>query len=186
LRLNAFDWDKSGRVIGGICSNGTEALVEAGIPKADIAFIFGADLCYFGQQSELRITLPFDPCVMHNAATMCDIFKMEYISQCGLKLDNMPIKLVSWHIMAHSDTPSRSADAIKPTGNKPEACTHTIYLKGKPTEVAVHHHTELAYGEIIQGPVIVEERKTTSFVLPGWTIKLHENGSLIANKQKGA
>jgi N-methylhydantoinase A len=37
-------------------------------------------------------------------------------------------------------------------------------------------------GDAIPGPVIVEERETTIFVLPGWTIRLHPNGSLIADK----
>ena len=34
----------------------------------------------------------------------------------------------------------------------------------------------------IAGPVIIEERETTIFVLEGWTVSLHSSGSLVATK----
>jgi N-methylhydantoinase A len=117
---------------------------------------------------------------------MRDIFESEYVSQYGLKLEAMPIELVSWHVTARGDTPSRSANAAAPSGTDLHNRTRTVFFKGKPTQVPVRHRTELRYGEVIEGPVIVEERETTSFILPGWTLELHETGSLIANKKKGA
>ncbi|MGC4026899.1 MAG: hydantoinase/oxoprolinase family protein [Mesorhizobium sp.] len=185
-RIDALDWQATATVVGSMCEEGAAALVEAGISQDDVAFVFGADLRYFGQQSELRIELPFDPRETHDAAAMRDIFEKEYVAQYGLKLEAMPIELVSWRVTARGDIPARTANAAKPLSTEAPARFRKVYFKGKPVQVPVRHRSELRYGEIIQGPVIVEERETTTFVLSGWTVELHENGSLVANKKKGA
>ena len=45
-----------------------------------------------------------------------------------------------------------------------------------------HHRSAEQVGRGLYGPLIVEERETTIFIQPGWTASLHENGSIIANK----
>ena len=42
--------------------------------------------------------------------------------------------------------------------------------------------SEITEMDNITGPVIIEERETTIFVLGGWNIKLHSSGSLVATK----
>jgi len=40
----------------------------------------------------------------------------------------------------------------------------------------------LEAGQEIVGPVVIEERETTVFVLPGWSLSVHSDGSLIATR----
>jgi len=160
---------------------GTAALTEAGIAADEIGFVFGADLRYIGQQSELRIELPFDPREMLETATMREIFDREYVSQYGLKLD-MPLELVNWHVTARGRVPDRAAGHVARGASRPQPRSRIVHLRGKPVETSVYARTELMEGDWIAGPVIIEERETTIFVLPGWTISLHPNGSLVADK----
>lgn len=169
-------------LVGQMTEEGTAALTEAGIAPSDIGFVFGADLRYLGQQSELRIELPFDPRDGLDTAAMRRIFDREYIAQYGLKLDDMPVELVNWHVTARGRLPDRAAAHVKKGGSRPAPRSRVVHLRGKPVETTVYSRAELMEDDPVAGPVIVEERETTIFVLPGWTIRLHPNGSLIADK----
>lgn len=171
-------------LVSQMTAEGTAALIEAGLEPADIHFVFGADLRYLGQQSELRIELPFDPRAGLDLAAMRTIFERDYVALYGLKLADMAIELVSWHVTAKGQLPDRAAAHVRKGSVKPAARHRTVHLRGQATEVAVYTRSELLEGEVLQGPVIVEERETTIFVLPGWSVHLHANGSLIADKQK--
>ncbi|MEO3387942.1 hydantoinase/oxoprolinase family protein [Mesorhizobium sp. CAU 1741] len=184
--VNTLDWDAARDVVTSMTDDGTAALVEAGIARDDVNFTFGADLRYLGQQSEMRIEVPFDPRTQQDADAMREIFEREYVNLYGLKLDAMAIELVNWHVTARGATPERSATLPQTEKAVSARDRRTVHLRGKPVDVAVRHRTQLAVGDVIQGPVIIEERETTAFILPGWTVELHENGSLVANKQIGA
>ena len=83
-------------------------------------------------------------------------------------------------------TPNRRSSAHKKLDEQPAHRSRTVYLKGEATKVAVYQRSDLRVGQVLQGPLIVEERETTAFVLPGWTLALHPDGSMIANQSKGA
>jgi N-methylhydantoinase A len=55
-------------------------------------------------------------------------------------------------------------------------------LKKKIIDVPIYDRNSLASQQYIVGPVIIEERETTVFVLPGWNLSVHDDGSLIADK----
>ena len=50
-------------------------------------------------------------------------------------------------------------------------------------DTPVYDRTALTTDSSVAGPVIVEERETTVFVLPGWDLSVHPDGSLIAKRQ---
>ena len=179
--VDRLDPAEARELVGQMTGEGTAALAEAGLAPSDIAFVFGADLRYFGQQSELRIELPFDPRERLDTDAMRAIFDREYVTQYGLKLD-MPLELVNWHVTARGSLPDRAAATVARGGSRPAPRSRIVHFRGKPVETAVYARTELMEDDAIAGPVIVEERETTIFVLPGWTIRLHANGSLIADK----
>ena len=51
--------------------------------------------------------------------------------------------------------------------------------------MSVYQRKELTTADRVEGPAIIEERETTIFILEGWTLGLHETGSLVAEKAKG-
>lgn len=183
--LDRLDWDSAAETIGSMVEGGKAALAEAGIRPSDIRFGFGVDLRYQGQQSELRVDVPFDPRESRAASEIRAIFEREYVAQYGLKLDGMAIELVNWRVTASGPTPQRAASAVAPVERSPEPTFRTVHMHGKPTQVAVYPRNALRQNDKLTGPLIVEERETTVFVLPGWTLELHSTGSLVANRNKG-
>ena len=47
----------------------------------------------------------------------------------------------------------------------------------------VYDRPALAAGQEIPGPVIIEERETTIFILPGWHASVAENGCITAERR---
>lgn len=185
-RLDALDWDQIADTINSMVRDGSQALSEAGIEAGDMRFTFSAELRYLGQQSEVKVALDFDPRETRDADRIREIFEAEYTLQYGLKLDNMAIELVNWIVTASGKTPSRGTAARADEGAPPEPRSRTVYLKGEPNKVPVYQRADLRPGEIVHGPVIIEERETTAFVLPGWDLELNADGSMIATHVKGA
>ena len=182
--LDAIDWASVTGTIDDMVADGTQALTEAGLSSDDVGFRFGVDVRYLGQQSELRIDLQFDPRANNDPAQIRALFEDEYVAQYGLKLDDMAIEIVNWRLAAVGPTPERGASATGLSDAVQPPSTRTVYLRGEPVDMPVYHRTGLEPGKIIEGPVIVEERETTIFVLPGWTLESHDNGSLFANRNQ--
>ncbi len=55
-----------------------------------------------------------------------------------------------------------------------------VHFKGRAMTVDVYDRRSLALDQRIAGPVLIEERETTIYVLAGWTVRVHADGSLIA------
>lgn len=182
MPLEDIDWSAVCETIDEMVEDGAQALMEAGMPRGEVGFRYGVDLRYIGQQSETRIDLPFDPRETRDQDRIRALFEAEYAALYGLKLDDMGIEVVNWRVIASGATPDRGAGAGTTGEQVPQISTRRVYLRGEPVDLPVHQRHGLKQGEIINGPVIVEERETTIFVLPGWTLELREDGSLFSNK----
>jgi N-methylhydantoinase A len=183
-RVNAIDWDVVGRLINDMVADGRNALLEAGLPEESIVYDFSADMRYFGQQAEVTVRLGGDPRFAHDARQLRSRFDAAYEALYGVRLDDMDVEVVSWRTAAHGGDAGREIGirlASRP--GKPKA-KRDVYFKDRSLPVAVYDRGSLASGQRIDGPVIIEERETTIFVLGGWNLSVHADGSLIARRQQ--
>lgn len=182
--IEQIDWDEATAAITAMTEEGGAALQEAGMDPCRIEFSFGADLRYLGQQSELSIELPGDPRKDHDPDRMREQFEKEYEAQYGLKLSDMSVELVSWRVTAKGSIPDRAPGGAGSAGARPEPRHRTVHLRTGAHDVPVYDRKDLVEGDSIDGPLIIEERETTIFILPGWMAELHPNGSIVADKKK--
>jgi N-methylhydantoinase A len=180
--LDALDWDAVTEVLDSMTGEGTEALTEAGMREDEITFGFSVEMRYLGQQSEVRITLRDDPRQTHDTDAIGAQFEAEYLRQYGLKLDGMKIEIVSWQVTASGVQPDRSARTQAQTAKGKEPEKRPVQLRDGVRDVVVWQRAQITETDRIAGPVIIEERETTIFVLEGWEVTLHSSGSLVASK----
>ena len=117
------------------------------------------------------------------AAAIRKLFEAEYQRQYGLKLDGMAVEVVNWLVTASGPQPDRGGSAARSTGKTVKPGKRTVHLAGKSRAVPVYRRSQITASDRIAGPVIIEERETTIFILENWTVSLHETGSLVAEKQ---
>ena len=181
-RLDEIDWEAVAGVIAGMLTEGRQALLEAGIDEDRIAYGFSADMRYLGQQTEVTVAFDADPSRTRNTGELRSGFDAAYEALYGVRLDDMDVEVVNWRVTAHGSATGREArielarSDARPKGSRP------VYLGGEEVAVPIYERTALAADQVIEGPVIVEERETTVFVLPGWRLRVDADGSLIAGR----
>jgi N-methylhydantoinase A len=181
VTLDGIEWDSVAVTLSGLAAEGREALIEAGLPVSDITYQFAADIRYLGQQSELRIDFDEDPRTARDSAAIATRFETEYVAQYGLTLDDMAIEVVNWRVTATGPTRDRAAGSTSVEHAGPRE-SRKVFVRAEAIEVPVYERRQFRPDKPVAGPLIVEERETTIFVLPGWAVETHAAGSLIAKR----
>ncbi|NOX69775.1 MAG: hydantoinase/oxoprolinase family protein [Gammaproteobacteria bacterium] len=182
-RLSDIDWQNVEPLIAEMLDEGTRALIEAGLDESAAAFEFAADMRYVGQQNEVPVPLAGDPRQAENQDDLRERFNEIYQKLYGLRLDDMDIEVVSWRVTAHGGEAQRQVNvSLANEEGKPKS-RRNVYIENRHVETPVYDRSTLALGQQIDGPIIIEERETTVFILPGWSLTVRDDGSLIANRQ---
>jgi N-methylhydantoinase A len=182
-RLSALNWSDVDRVIAKLVADATAGLAGAGCKAGEIAFQYGADLRYFGQQNEVTVWLDADPRIKHDAAWIRSVFEDGYEKLYSLRLREVDVEIVSWRLVATGPLASRNSKiALQRIPAKP-TCHRSARFDGRDVATPVYARKDLAEGQTIEGPAIIEERETTIIILPGWCAKVDGTGCIMASKE---
>jgi N-methylhydantoinase A len=182
--MDALNWDAVTDLLDSLTAEGAASLSEAGIREAEQGVTFSVEMRYLGQQSEVRISLADDPRTTRDTDTIRALFEAEYLRQYGLRLDGMKIEIVSWLVTASGPEPDRAATRSGTVAASTLLETRPVHLRDGTRPVPVWQRAAVTSSDRIDGPVIIEERETTIFVLEGWVVTLHPSGSLVAHRKE--
>jgi N-methylhydantoinase A len=181
-RLSAVDWHGVDGIIDKLVDDSRKGLASAGCKPNEITFKFGADMRYFGQQNEVTAWFDTDPRKKHDAAAVREVFEKEYEKLYSMRLPEVDIEIVSWRLVATGPLASRDSKIdLKREPAKPIR-TRSARFNGDDVQAPVYARRELAQGQSIDGPAIIEERETTIIILPGWRAKVDKTGCIMATK----
>jgi N-methylhydantoinase A/oxoprolinase/acetone carboxylase beta subunit/N-methylhydantoinase B/oxoprolinase/acetone carboxylase alpha subunit len=142
-------------------------LVEQGVAHDAIGFRREYDARYRGQSFELTIE--------HGDSldAIARNFHAAHRARYGYSADDEPIELVNARTTARGSLlchPERSErDTAERAQSKDSLTTRKVWIDGAFTEVPVYDRDALEDGARIEGPAIVEQYDTTTYVAPGWT-----------------
>ncbi len=181
----AIDWDRAESAIAAMCAEARAALVEAGCPDGRVRFSFGADMRYAGQQNEVTVALEADPARSRDEAHLRAAFEAAYRATYGLTLPDVAIEVVAWRVSAHGPEIAReTAPVLAPHPGAPKGA-RPVHLGTTTDPVPVYDRSALSAGQALAGPVIIEERETTIFVMAGWHAAVGEDGCITATRKAG-
>ncbi len=182
-RLVDIDWTHVDWAIKSMLSEGQQAVSEAGIAVESISYAFAVDMRYRGQQDDLTVNLASDPRSNRDMAELRHQFEQTYEALYGSCLEDMELEVVCWRVTAFGEKSGRQAHCELAKSPATAKSSRQVFFENKFIDVPIYDRNSLASQQHIDGPVIVEERETTVFVLPGWNLSVHDDGSLIADKQ---
>ena len=182
VRIGDLDWGRVDRILGELVHEASAALVEAGCSDGSIKLIFGADLRYFGQQSELTVAFDTDPRTHHDAARIVSGFEASYRKLYGVNPSHVPIELVTWRVTARGPIIPFSRATLLPDAPGRARTSRPVHAWSEGADTPVYDRKSLAAGQTITGPAIIEERETTTAIPPGWTATVDQVGCIIARK----
>lgn len=148
---------------------------EEGVPADKRRTQRVALLRYQGQGREIAVAWKEDRSTLEAA------FAEEHKSLYGFALGTA-VELVTLRVEATGLTASPPVATVS-EGSKIVAHAHAeVHLSSGPAQVPVVNRADLPGGARFEGPMVVTQLDTTTFVAPGWSGSVHETGALILTR----
>jgi N-methylhydantoinase A len=140
-----------------------------------------ADVRYQGQGFELRVPVSAGPFDDAEASRVRARFDQEYLRTYGRSDEREPIEIVNWRLEARLPSHMKELDysRLRGSGTRSRA-ERPVYFAGTGyIDCQVVDRYSLRANERIAGPLVVEERESTTIVLPGDTLTVGPRGDLL-------
>lgn len=144
------------------------------------------EMRYLGQGHEISIALPEGELSVAHAAQLRAEYERRYEEQYGLRIADVPVEFLAWSV--HVSTVPQQARADAPVGcgaARPVAqATRAVFdpSTGDEERIASYARSELSPGARCDGPALVTEPQTTTYVPRGWRCTVGGRGHLILER----
>lgn len=172
-------WEEIAAAFDELAAEGTARLAREGIPPERREFELAADLRYLGQTHELGVSFGsrYDEGIHRS---LSERLREAHLARFGYAPDDEgAVELVSLRVAA-TGVMSRPRFEIEPAEGEPRAvASRELFLGGTRRTCPVFRRPELAVGSRVEGPALIEQLDTTTFLADGWVGRTEANGSLI-------
>ena len=163
-----------------------ERLHEHGFDASAIHSDIRADMRFAGQ--EFAVTVPVEQEWTNDADKLLSGLRQRFVELhrrlYGHGEPLAPIELVTVRVRSVGEV-ARPTWLEWPAGNaaEPDSWRETYFTSvGETSRIPVYDRDDLARGQRLTGPAIVEEWTTTTVVLPGWEMIVDRLGNLVLTK----
>jgi N-methylhydantoinase A len=186
-QLNDVSVDERDTLLNELRQEGKRVLSAAGVPSNHIKFRYGIDARYVGQGNEITIWVGDGNQWSVSEEDIVRQFETNYRSIYGLTIPDVEVEVVTWRLSAFTDAQVVEPAAVLSTvEGKPFGTRKVRFSRGTPAQdTPVYRRADLGVGQKIEGPLIVEERETTTVIRPTWKMEVAADGSLIAQRKLG-
>jgi N-methylhydantoinase A len=182
-RLRSIEWKKVNNLYAEMQQSAVELLTQIGVPEKGIVLNRSVDMRYVGQGYEVTVPLPSGEFNGTSTARVTKAFHDVYAERFGHHLMDVPIESLSWRLEAVAPTAFRlpsipvSAESAK---TKPKGERQAFFPEAKKfMRVPVFEHASLPPGARMRGPLIIEQRESTTVVGPKDTVTVDTRGNVI-------
>ena len=175
LEVSEGNSNKLSTTLQSLTRNTTERLVQQGAIEESISYQWIVDVRYQGQSHEIAIEISFrEQDILKKTR---ELFELEHEAQFGYRLLNRKLEWVTARVVA-----AASQEKSEPTYEwkvEPleEDDYRTVILQDKTqTDARVIRRNQLPMEKRFEGPIIVEQLDTTTWIPPGWYLEQTRNG----------
>jgi N-methylhydantoinase A len=164
------------------------ALDREGFPRAQHQFVRSADLRYFGQAFEVRVPVAPEPLDRLLADSVADAFHATHEQLYGYSFrgdDRQPVEWVNLRVSGIGPIPRPQLRQVAAGDGDPggaQTGVRPVFFDDW-VETPVFWRPDLASGDAINGPAVVEEFGSTVPLHPGFTAQVDRLGNLIVTKE---
>ncbi len=171
--INEIDTEHMDSVFATLSKRGTDALLAEGLTADEISLHPSVDLRYRGQS--YAINLPW-----HGAAKSSDEFHDAHRRRYGHSL-SQPVEIVTLRVKAQGKMTQMDGlrDLLKTPAGVNTRIKRTLNLYNVNEPVNQIARGELAIDDVINGPVLITETVSTTYIEPGWQCHADETGNLM-------
>jgi len=163
------------------------AVVRAGAPDQPLQQKRGAFMRYHGQGHEIEIALPDRALASTDIAGLKAAFEQEYSRQFSRIVPGMTIEIMNWAltVSTHAQDIRPKVQETQETGAQRDG-TRTVIcdLTGQSITASVYMRKTLRPGDTLNGPALILEPQTTTFVSRDFRASVDANGTLVLNREE--
>ena len=182
--LNKLDKRKFRSLFNEMRKEATELLRSENIPEGSIQHIYSLDMRYIKQYHEVNVEMTKDELERGNIESVVSKFHPEHNRLYGYSLEEVgtPIELINLRLTSTGKTTkpklkNEEYDELDPSKALKKKRKVYLPLKGAFEEVPVYDGHKLRYGNRVEGPAVIEQVNTTTFVTPEYNILCDKYGS---------
>lgn len=169
-KLDAIGADDVERRLAPLRDSAVAELENEGVARADISERVSADLRYAGQSAALNLD-------WQAPDTLIDAFHDAHEARYGHRFD-LAVELVNLRLHLAGPVPDVELPPIATGEGAPEPA-ETSAVHGIDDPVPIYDRERLAAGQTFDGPAIVREAVTTTWIAPGWSVRVDTAGNLL-------
>ncbi|MGD8484784.1 MAG: hydantoinase/oxoprolinase family protein [Thioalkalispiraceae bacterium] len=156
-----------------LAGQGLAALAKEGIAAEAIQIEHSVDLRYQGQSYYLNIA-------WHSLGDAVQRFHDLHENRYGHQLA-LPVELVNVRVALRSQPEPLALAAL--SVSRPATPVAEVSVHGVEAQVPVYARQALAAQQVIQGPALITETVSTTWLAPGWQAAVDDVGNLLLEKQ---
>lgn len=175
-KINQLIDDMTGEAVG---------FLRQGMPEGEPELECTAFMRYVGQGWEIPVSIPFKQYVSEDAIVIKKLFEKAYTQFFGRPIEGPDVEIVSWSVKASSPLPSvtpvKQIEAVRPAQAIAERLVFDV-VQGGFVNTKIYQRENLKSGEQIDGPAIIAERETSTFITSSFTATVQPDGCLLVVK----
>ncbi len=190
-RLAGADWELIHRLFDDMESEGRRIVRTAGVPDESITVRRSAEMRYFGQGHEVDVEIPAGRLTAASLDTITASFEAAYRLLYSRTPMGVPLEALNWRAVVSGPAPDLTITGGLATGagvTPPAKKRRAAYFPeaGGYVDTPVYDRYRLEPGSRLAGPVIVEERESTTVVGPGARVSVDVHRNLVAEPAEEA
>ncbi len=166
-----------------------ETVVRAGAPEGALLRHRVAFMRYHGQGHEIEVGLPDRALTGSDLEDLRAAFEAEYSRQFSRVVPGMTIEVLNWGLSVSSQPLVPAQHRKTPAGQfvSPRETRDIICdVSGKPCRAGVFDRADLKSGAHVQGPALIIEAQTTTFVSADFTAEIDGQGNIWLTREQEA
>ncbi|MBI5568308.1 MAG: hydantoinase/oxoprolinase family protein [Desulfomonile tiedjei] len=159
-------------ILADLIRSGMEELSGEGVRPEDVTAEAFLDMRYVGQSHEVRVPLAGDPVeAFHEAHQRTYGFSR--------RASRVEVVTVRARLIHATESPRITALPAAGEGRRTPAKRGTLIHRGEPTPADVYDREELPYGSVVEGPALIGEWTSTTYLPRGSRARVDAAGNLI-------
>ncbi|WP_419709575.1 hydantoinase/oxoprolinase family protein [Pseudomonas sp. NFX224] len=181
VRLSQFDAPQVNALIDDMKAESI-GFLRQGMPEGEPELECTAFMRYVGQGWEIPVALPFKPFSNSDTAQFKTLFEAAYTQFFGRPIEGPDVEIVSWSVKASSPLmPVQPVEQINASHRAHEVSRREVFdvVSGGFVDAGIFQREELQPGARVEGPAIIAERETSTFVSSSFTATVQPDGCLL-------
>ena len=163
------------------------AVVRAAAPEAPLEVRRTAFMRYRGQGHEIEVPVPRRELEPRDFEDLRAAYDERYAALFGRVVPEMVIEIMNWSsVVSTEPVPTTPVSAVVGTRTPESQGVRTVHVGygGETVEARCYRREELGEGDRIEGPALIVEAQTTTYVSPDFTASVDGVANLVLSRHE--